>query len=57
MPSPPRIVIVGSANVDLTTFVDEFPRPGETVFAKRFDLGFGGKGAPAYPVVSTGYQM
>ena len=45
MPSPPRIVVVGSTNVDLTTFVDEWPRPGETVFAKRFDLGFGGKGA------------
>jgi ribokinase len=41
----PRIVVVGSANVDLTTFVDTFPRPGETVFADRFDLGFGGKGA------------
>ena len=45
MASPPRIVVVGSANVDLTTFVDGFPRPGETLFAKRFDLGFGGKGA------------
>lgn len=45
MASPPRIVVVGSANVDLTTFVDRFPRPGETLFAKRFDLGFGGKGA------------
>ena len=45
MASPPRIVVVGSANVDLTTFVDTFPRPGETVFADRFDLGFGGKGA------------
>ncbi|MGH9332796.1 MAG: ribokinase, partial [Vicinamibacteria bacterium] len=37
--------IVGSANVDLTTFIDELPRPGETLFGKRFDLGFGGKGA------------
>ncbi len=45
MASPARIVVVGSANVDLTTFVDEFPRPGETVFARRFVLGFGGKGA------------
>jgi ribokinase len=40
-----RIVVVGSANVDLTTFTDEMPRPGETLFGKRFDLGFGGKGA------------
>ncbi len=40
-----RIVVVGSANVDLTTFTDEIPRAGETIFGKRFDLGFGGKGA------------
>jgi ribokinase len=39
------IAIVGSANVDLTTFNDVFPRPGETIFGKKFDLGFGGKGA------------
>jgi ribokinase len=39
------IVVVGSANVDLTTFTDDFPRPGETIFGTRFDLGFGGKGA------------
>jgi len=42
---PPFIVVVGSANVDLTTFNDTFPRPGETIFGKSFDLGFGGKGA------------
>jgi ribokinase len=42
---PPHVVVVGSANVDLTTFTDRFPRPGETVFAPGFDLGFGGKGA------------
>ena len=40
-----RIVVVGSANVDLTTFTDEFPEPGQTLFGKSFDLGFGGKGA------------
>ena len=40
-----RIVVVGSANVDLTTFTDKFPKPGETLFGKSFDLGFGGKGA------------
>src|SRR5258708_19353609 len=39
------IVVVGSANVDLTTFNDVFPRPGETIFGEKFDLGFGGKGA------------
>ena len=39
------IAVVGSANVDLTTFHDVFPRPGETILGKKFDLGFGGKGA------------
>ena len=45
MSKTPRIAVVGSANVDLTTFSDRFPRPGETIFGQRFDLGFGGKGA------------
>jgi len=45
MPKRPRIVVVGSANIDLTTFAQRFPRPGETIFGDRFDLGFGGKGA------------
>ncbi len=40
-----KIAVVGSANVDLVTFNDTFPGPGETIFAKKFDLGFGGKGA------------
>jgi len=41
----PRIAVVGSANTDLITFSDTFPRPGETIFGQNFDLGFGGKGA------------
>src|SRR5271167_559934 len=45
MPKQSFIAVVGSANVDLTTFNDVFPRPGETIFGKSFDLGFGGKGA------------
>ncbi|MEE9263900.1 MAG: ribokinase, partial [Vicinamibacteria bacterium] len=40
-----RIAVVGSANVDLTSFTDQFPKAGETVFGEAFDLGFGGKGA------------
>jgi ribokinase len=40
-----RIVVVGSANIDLTTFTNQFPKPGETIFGQKFDLGFGGKGA------------
>ena len=45
MSKRPRIAVVGSANVDLTTFSDRFPKPGETIFGDKFDLGFGGKGA------------
>src|ERR1700694_450793 len=45
MAKPSFVAVVGSANVDLTTFNDVFPRPGETIFGKKFDLGFGGKGA------------
>jgi ribokinase len=41
----PQIAVVGSANIDLTTFADRFPKPGETIFGQKFDLGFGGKGA------------
>lgn len=45
MAKRPRIAVIGSANIDLTTFTDQFPKPGETLFAPKFDLGFGGKGA------------
>jgi ribokinase len=45
MAKRPRIAVVGSANVDMTTFGSRFPKPGETIFADKFDLGFGGKGA------------
>jgi ribokinase len=45
MPPSPRIAVIGSANIDLTTFTDRFPKPGETIFGQKFDLGFGGKGA------------
>src|SRR5579864_9060652 len=45
MSKTPHIVVVGSANIDLTTFTDDTPRPGETIFGREFHLGFGGKGA------------
>ena len=45
MARSPRIAVIGSANTDLTTFADTFPRAGETIFGISFDLGFGGKGA------------
>jgi ribokinase len=45
MAKRPRIAVIGSANIDLTTFAERFPKPGETIFGQKFDLGFGGKGA------------
>jgi ribokinase len=45
MADTPRIAVIGSANTDLITFADTFPRAGETLFGRNFDLGFGGKGA------------
>jgi ribokinase len=45
MAKRPRIVVVGSANIDLVTYTNQFPKPGETIFGEKFDLGFGGKGA------------
>jgi len=45
MSKQPHIVVVGSANIDLTTFTDAMPRAGETLFGRGFQLGFGGKGA------------
>jgi ribokinase len=45
MTSVPRIAVVGSANADLITIGEGFPRTGETVPGQSFDLGFGGKGA------------
>jgi ribokinase len=45
MRDSPRIAVIGSANTDLTTFTDAFPRPGETLFGRTFEMGFGGKGA------------
>jgi len=41
----PHIVVVGSANIDMVTYTDAIPRPGETIFGKEFSLGYGGKGA------------
>ena len=43
MKHQPRIAVIGSANIDLVTYTDEFPRPGETIFGREFSLGFGGK--------------
>src|SRR6478672_5369641 len=45
MTNPPRICVVGSANVDLTFRTPRLPRPGETLAGHSFHLGMGGKGA------------
>ena len=45
MRSAPRIVVVGSANVDLVARCERLPRPGETVTGADFQRVPGGKGA------------
>jgi ribokinase len=44
MPSA-TVCVVGSANLDLNTYADRLPAPGETIHARRFTTGYGGKGA------------
>jgi ribokinase len=41
----PRIVVVGSLNMDLVVHVARLPRPGETVLGRDFVQAPGGKGA------------
>ncbi len=40
-----KILVIGSANIDLIMQIKEFPSPGETVIDGRFAQKFGGKGA------------
>ncbi|MBW2122048.1 MAG: ribokinase [Deltaproteobacteria bacterium] len=40
-----RVIVVGSANTDLTVKVDALPRPGETVVGHELMVSYGGKGA------------
>ncbi len=40
-----RVGVVGSNMVDLVTYGERLPRPGETLEAPRFEIGAGGKGA------------
>lgn len=40
-----KIGVVGSNMVDLITYVDRMPGPGETLEAPTFEMGCGGKGA------------
>lgn len=41
----PFISVVGSTNMDLITYAERAPGPGETVLGTQFQMGFGGKGA------------
>jgi ribokinase len=41
----PRIVVVGSANMDLVGIAEHLPQPGETVLGDNFVMVPGGKGA------------
>ncbi len=42
---PPRVVVVGTLNVDLVWQVPMLPRPGQTLIADKVERQFGGKGA------------
>ncbi|UCB47272.1 MAG: ribokinase [Spirochaetota bacterium] len=45
MKGKPRIVVIGSANIDLIMRVQRVPNPGETVHSGNFSQAAGGKGA------------
>ena len=40
-----KIVVAGSFNADLVSYMERMPRPGETVHGDRFATGAGGKGS------------
>jgi len=40
-----RVVVVGSLNVDSTSYVEAFPQPGETIRSHGFQVALGGKGS------------
>jgi len=39
-----NVVVVGSINYDITSYLAEFPQPNETLFAKSYETAIGGKG-------------
>ncbi len=43
----PRLIVIGSANIDLCLNLPMLPKPGETLGGGRFRQTFGGKGANA----------
>lgn len=42
--NPPKVAVVGSANVDLVIRTERIPHRGETIFGESFDIFTGGKG-------------
>jgi ribokinase len=40
-----KILVIGSANMDMVVRCENFPRPGETIFGSAFAMFPGGKGA------------
>lgn len=40
-----KVLVIGSSMYDLVTYTDIMPKAGETLTAKSFKMGFGGKGA------------
>lgn len=44
-PVPGRVLVLGSLNVDSTSYVDDFPAPGETVTSTGYVVALGGKGS------------
>ncbi len=45
MAASARVVVVGSLNVDSTSYVEAFPQPGETIRSHGFQVALGGKGS------------
>jgi ribokinase len=43
MAKTPQIAVIGSANIDLVTFADRFPKPGETILGQKLTLDLGVK--------------
>jgi len=39
------IMVLGSINIDVTSYGESLPRAGETVFGSRYEIDLGGKGA------------
>ncbi len=54
----PRIVVVGSLNMDLVLRAPQIPAPGQTILASHFQMLPGGKGAnQAYAAARLGAQV